>query len=257
MKSFLGFNRPVITTMLKGKDKKELMAEINTALGEGTDAFGMQIEILPTAERTAGDFKDLFDAMGDKPVYITDYRRCNISERVQTDEELTEEMLLALDCGATLFDVRGDLFDPQPDEITFNEKAVGRQIELIKTIHAMGKEVLMSTHTLQYTTPQRVLEIMKAHEARGADICKLVANADTEEEELQAFENLFKLSRELKAPFLYLVNGSKHLRHRRLSPALGNYLFLSTIDGVEDGGAQPPSSIAKSILREIGFTDLP
>ena len=261
MKSFLGFNRPVITTMLKGIEnheilsKKEILFQIEEALKSGTDAFGFQIEMLPTAERTVSDFKDIFSAMGDKPAYITDYRRCNVNESVQSDEELTEEMLLALECGATLFDVRGDLFDPQPDEFTTDEKAVARQIELINTIHSMGKEALISTHTLQYTTPQRVLEIMKAHQDRGADISKLVASAGTREEEFQAFENLFMLSRQLKIPYLYLVNGENCSRHRRLSPSLGNCLFLCAVDGVESG-TQPHMSEAKTILTNSGFADL-
>lgn len=38
---------------------------------------------------------------------------------------------------------------------------------------------------------------------------KLVTNADTDEEEFQAFENLFALSRGLKVPYLYLINGKK------------------------------------------------
>lgn len=256
MKTFLGFNRPVLTTMLKGKSKKELMFEIDVALLQGTDAFGMQIDLLPTKERTKSDLKDLFDAMGDKPAYITDYTRGNISETPQSDEELVEEMLLALDCGATLFDLRADTFDRQPDEFSTNEKAIARQMEVAKTVHSMGKEVLMSTHTLKYTTPQRVMEIMKAQEARGADICKLVTNADTDEEEFQAFENLFALSRELKVPYLYLINGKKNLRHRRLSSALGNYLFLTTIDG-KDGVTQPPLSVAKAMLKTIEIKNLP
>ena len=256
MKTFLGYNRPVLTTMLKGKCKKELMFEIDVARLQGTDAFGMQIDLLPTVERNRTDLKDLFDAMGDKPAYITNYTRGNISEKPQSDEELVEEMYMALECGATLFDLRADTFDRQPDEFSTDEKAIARQMEVVKTVHSMGKEVLMSTHTLKYTTPERIMEIMKAQEARGADICKLVTNADTDEEEFQAFENLFALSRGLKVPYLYLINGEKNLRHRRLSSALGNYLFLTTIDG-KDGITQPPLSVAKAMLNTIEIKDLP
>ena len=256
MKTFLGYDRPVITTMLKGKSKKELMFEIDVAKLQGTDAFGLQIDLLPVAERNASDFKDLFDAMGDKPAYITNYTRGNISERKQSDEELIEEMYLALSCGATLFDLRADTFDRKPDEFSTDEKAIARQIEVVKNVHSMGKEVLMSTHTLKYATPERVMEIMKAQQTRGADICKLVTNADTDEEEFQAFENLFALSRELKVPYLYLINGQKNLRHRRLSPALGNYLFLTTIDG-KNGVTQPPLSVAKAMLKTIEIKNLP
>lgn len=256
MKTFLGFGRPVLTTLLKGKNKRELISEIDAALLQGTDAFGLQIDVLHPAERTRSDFKDLFDSMGDKPAYITNYTRGNVSEKPQTDEELIEEMYLALDCGATLFDLRADTFDRQPDEFSTDETAIARQIEVAQTVHSMGKEVLMSTHTLRYTTPERVMEIMKAQEARGADICKLVTNADTDEEEFQAFENLFALSRQLKVPYLYLINGKKNLRHRRLSSALGNYLFLTTIDGV-DGVTQPTLSVAKAMLKSVEIKDLP
>ena len=58
MKTFLGYNRPVLTTMLKGKCKKELMFEIEVARLQGTDAFGMQIDLLPTVERNRSDLKD-------------------------------------------------------------------------------------------------------------------------------------------------------------------------------------------------------
>ena len=48
-------------------------------------------------------------------------------------------------------------------------------------IHENGGEVLMSSHTWQYLTPEQTLNIAKAHEARGADITKVVACANTEE----------------------------------------------------------------------------
>ncbi len=256
MATFLNFQRPVITTMLKGDNTATLINEIVAAKEEGTDAFCFEIEIMKSQYRTAGDFKDIFSAMGDKPAYITNYRRGNVCEREQSDEELTEEMLLALDCGATLFDVRGDLFDPCPLEITYNETAVRRQIELVDTVHKMGKEVLMSTHTLKYMSEAEVLKIAKAQEARGVDIAKVVTAGDSEAEEYANLATNIKLKEELKIPYLFLSIGGHCKKHRLLGPSLGCSLFLSVAKGT-DGGAQPPMEKAKQILTALGYNDLP
>lgn len=256
MASFLNFSRPIITTMLKSDNTKELIAEIKTAKKEGTDAFCFEIEVFKPEFRTERDFKEIFAAMGDKPAYITNYRRGNLSEREQSDEELTEEMLLALECGATLFDVRGDLYDPNPLEITYNEKAVERQKELIKLVHKMGKETLMSTHTLKYIPEAEVLKIAKAQESRGVNIAKVVTAADNEEQELSNFSISLKLKQEMNIPYLFLCIGSHCAKHRLLGPTLGSHMFLSTAEGVF-GGSQPPMKKAKAILNALGYTDLP
>lgn len=256
MLTFLNFDRPIITTMLKGDNTKTLIREIESAQKEGTDAFCFEIEIMESKYRNASDFKDIFSVMGDKPCYITNYRRGNVCEYEQSDEELTEEMLLALQCGATLFDVRGDLYDPCPLEFTYDETAVKRQMELIDTVHKMGKEVIMSTHTLKYMTEAEVIKIAKAQEMRGADIAKVVTAGETVTEELDNLATTIKLNSELKIPYLFLSIGANCKKHRLLGPSLGCSLFLSVAKGVE-GGAQPPMEKAKEILTTLGYTNLP
>ena len=256
MATFLNFNRPVITTMLKGDNTGTLINEIKAAKEEGTDAFCFEIEIMKKECRTESDFKDIFSAMGDKPAYITNYRRGNVCEYEQSDEELTEEMLLALDCGATLFDIRGDLYDPCPLEITYDETAIKRQMKLVDTVHKMGKEVLMSTHTLKYMSEAEVLKIAKAQEARGVDIAKVVTAGETEGEEYSNLATTLKLREELKIPYLFLSIGANCKKHRLLGPSLGCSLFLSVAKGT-DGGAQPPMEKAKEILTTLGYKNLP
>ena len=165
MSIFLEHKRPVVTTMLKSTNTKDIIFDVERAIKEGTDAFCLEIELMETKSRTASDFKDIFAAMGDKPAYITDYHRLNINDTEQNDDELTEEMLLALSCGAKLFDVRGDLFDIQPDELTLDDKAVYKQIELIKEVHRLGGEVIMSSHPLRFLNTEYVLKIAKAQES--------------------------------------------------------------------------------------------
>lgn len=74
-----------------------------------------------------------------------------------------------------------------------DKDAVKKQKAFIKLIHDMSKEVLMSSHiiydnTFKFVPKEKVLEVALEQESRGADIAKIVSNADTEEELLENFE---------------------------------------------------------------------
>lgn len=256
MKSFLHSPRPILTCMLKSTGMGELMEEIQRGICQGTDAFGLQIDKIPAWDRTAANFREIFSAMGEKPAYFTNYRRANVSEKVQSDEELAEELLLALDCGGTLVDVEGDLFCPHPEEITMDETAIRRQQQLIQSIHQMGGEVLVSSHVQKYIPRDRALEIAWAHQARGADISKIVTAANTPAELDENFEIILMLNRELPIPFLFLCNGDVCRKHRILGPALGGCLFLTTVNEAPPQN-QPRLERARAILSLAGYENLP
>lgn len=252
MSLFLEHTKPVITTMLKPDNTKDLVRDIKAALKEGTDAFCLEIELMKTKCRTATDFKDIFGAMDGKPCYITNYRRLNVNDTVQSDEELTEEMLFAFSLAdnVKLFDIRADLFDPSFDEITYNEKAVEKQIALADEVHKMGGEVLMSSHPLRFLPYSDVLKIAKAQAERKADIVKIVTLADSKDELIANFETTIKLKRDLEKQFLFLCGGSHCRNHRLLAPLITNSLFLSVQRGIE-GGAQPQMDDAKKIMKVL------
>ena len=250
MSLFLDHTKPLITTMLKPNNTKELVRDITAALKEGTEAFCLEIELMKTECRTATDFKYIFDAMENKPCYITDYRRLNINDNLQTDEELTEEMLFALSIAdnVKLFDIRGDLFDQNTDEITYNEKAVEKQIELAKEVHRLGGEVLISSHPLRFLPYEEVLKIAKSHQERGADIVKIVTLAESEREVDENIKTTLRLKEDLEKQFLFLCGGSHCRKHRLLGPVLSNSLFLSVQRGI-DGGPQPQMDDAKKMIE--------
>ena len=79
----------------------------------------------------------------------------------------------------------GDLYDRQPDEVAVSEEAIKKQMELIDELHKKGAEVLMSSHIFKFTSAERVLEIALEHQRRGADISKIVTQADSAEEEIE------------------------------------------------------------------------
>ena len=239
--------KPVLTVMLQAKEPDEIVTEIAETLAAGTDAFGLQIEHLKPEHKTKEVYRRIFDAMQGKPAYVTNYRRGNNQPEL-TDDDLAAQLLDMLDCGATLLDIPGDMFCPSKWEMTYDSEAVKKQMALIDEIHARGGEVLMSSHVLEFIPKAHAYDIAREHARRGADVAKIVTNADTEEELRENLEISLGLNRECPVPFLFLCNGKKCRKHRLYGPALGSNLFLCIEDSRWHGQNQPALGDAKRII---------
>ncbi len=248
--SFLVNGRPTLTAMLKSKNTEDLLREIEEIHIQGPDAFGFQIEMLNPDERCEKNYRKIISAMGDKPCYITNYCRGNVIEH--TDEELTEELIMSIDCGAKLIDIRGDLFDRNPIEYTTDEKAVEKQMKVIEKIHSLGAEVIMSSHVLKYIPCDEVFGIASAHKLRGADIAKVVTRADNMDELNDNLKTSVMLKEKLGIPSLFLCNGTHCRRHRILGPVLGSDMFL-VVHNSRENMDQPTIKRAKEQLILAGF----
>lgn len=240
--------------MLKETTIEGLLKEIKDALKVGTDAFGFQMETITREFRAPEYLNQLFSAMQGKPCYITDYLRFNDNNSDRTDDELTQELLVGVDCGAKLVDIRGDLFDPNDIELTENPQAVAKQKAVIDEIHKRGGEVLMSSHLMRFADKDEVLKIALAQQERGADIAKIVTSADSEEELIQNFEILLELKRTLKIEFLFLCNGTHCKIHRLLGPTISGGMYLSVLDTSTNNSSQPKMSEAKKAILGAGYT---
>jgi len=223
--TFLNQNKPLITCMIQARTPNEAIAAIRNAAVEGADAFGFQFCKMEPEYRTADGLKGIFRHMGNRPIYVTNYRYGFNQEK--TDDELAEGLLFELSCGATLLDVMGDMFCKDPRELTYDAQAVEKQKKLIDEIHARGGEVLMSSHLYRYAPAEEVLEIAKEHQKRGADIAKIVTAAYTDEEKLENLRITTLLRKELDIPFLFLSSGSHCKLHRNIGPALGACMWLT------------------------------
>ena len=208
--------------MVQADTPDRIQELMDASVLEGAEAFGMQFCKLKPEYRTREIYKQLF-TYSPLPVYVTNYRHSE--NQGKTDDLLAEELLLLAECGATLIDVMGDYFDRTEGEFTTDEVAVQKQKELIEKLHERGAEVLMSTHILRFTPAERVLEIALAHEARGADICKIVTGADTMAEQIENMRIINLLRENLKIPFLFLSGGECHIM-RRIGGALGCCMYL-------------------------------
>lgn len=224
MRKFTDFETPPVTVMIQEATLSAVVGVVEKTKKLGAEAFCLIINELEEKYRTANAYKEIFDAMGNCPCYIANYTM-NLNEG-KSDEYCLSQALVALECGAALFDVPGDAFCKSENEITYNETAIKKQTELIDYVHSMGKEVIMSSHTNKFLKSDDVLAIAKEHIKRGADIAKIVTNADTAEELTENYKISVLLKQKLSYPHLFLCNGLECRRHRLLSPILGSCMNL-------------------------------
>lgn len=247
MARFSDTSNPKLTVMIDEKKADDIIAVVKKTIKQGAEAFCILTEGLNPEEKGKETIKRIVDSVDGRGVYLTNYIRRN-SQPELTDNQLAEQLLEMVECGADLIDVRGDMFCRSTDEFTQDFYAVEKQKELISEIHKLGAEVLMSTHIFEYRTPEKILEIAKSQQMRGADIAKIVTTVNSEKELEDAFKTNSILRDNLNIPFLFLCNGSYCRKHRMLGPFLGSCMYLC-LENSKTCGPQPTIEEAK-LLRE-------
>lgn len=250
MKTFLNREDHLLTVILQCKNPETATLRIKKALLSGADAFGLQIESLLPEYQNEETYCHLFDAMEDKPCYVTNYR---LSENTGKDDDtLAREMLRIARCGATLCDVMGDMFSRHPDELTDNPDAIKKQMEYIDELHAAGAEVLMSSHLTRFLPAEQVLEMAFEQKRRGADVIKVVTYAGNMYEQTENLRTTALLKKELGAPFLFLSGGQCSI-HRRLGINIGCSMALCVYEHDEFSTPVQPLLSDMIKLRDCGF----
>lgn len=252
--TFLHQNQPLNCCMVQTDRVDTARRLARDAAFDGCDAYGFQMECLDKNAHTEGDIRGIFSFMDHKPIYVTNYRFQQNAG--QTDEELAEGLFLLLRCGATLVDIMGDYYCPTPGELTMDEQAIARQKKLISRVHAAGGEVLMSSHVLKFTPADEVLRIAKEHQARGADISKIVTAANSVEEEVENLRIISLLKKELDIPFLFLCGGSHCQLVRTIGPMLGCCMWLTVHEQTNTSTfAQPNTRAIRTIADNFSYTN--
>ena len=248
MKTFLKFEKPILTCMVQADNPDRIKELIDLSLPLGAEAFGMQFCKMKAEYRNKETYKDLF-SYSSKPTYVTNYRE-HLSNKGKLDETLAAELLELAEFGATLCDVMGDYFDACDGELTMNDEAVKKQMALIDELHKRGAEVLMSSHVLKFTPALRVLEIALEHQRRGADICKIVTRADTMAQQIENLRIIDLLRQNLKIPFLFLCGGECRIL-RRIGGNIGNCMTLCVHEYDELATKSQPLLSDMKKLRDI------
>lgn len=244
--SFVNVQRPLLTVMVNQRTIQADKAIIANALQSGAEAFCIQLEQLLPEERAPEKLKALFAECGKRPIYITAYREG------LNDEECVELMLQGLEAGATLVDVMGDLYHPEPNQMTFDEEAVAKQKALIDLIHARGGEVLMSAHFRDYIDTETVMKYALAQQERGVDIVKIVSFAHNEEQMMANINLAQRMKCELDRPYLFLNSGECGRLLRQIGPAFGVCMYLC-LERYTDTSLQPLLRAARDIRDAMGL----
>ena len=216
--TFLHQSRPLLTCMIQARTPADAMLTIRNA------AYGFQQCQMELSCRDDKTIRNLFAQMCGKPVYVTNYR--GAKNQGMTDDELADGLVTLIRQGATLADVIGDFFCPDPIQLTMDPTAIDKQRRLIDRIHEAGGEVLMSSHVLRYTPAEEVLRIAFEQKKRGADVVKIVTAGNSDEEELDNLRTTQLLAKELDIPFLFLSGGTHNKRHRTLGFTFGCSIIL-------------------------------
>lgn len=250
-KTFLNQNRPMLTVMLQCETPETAIGRIRNSNCLGADAYGLQVESLKPEYHNRDTYKRIFEEMGNKPCYVTNYRYSHNSGL--SDDQLANGLITLAESGATLCDIMGDMFCKHPEELTDNKEAIEKQMRLIDTLHEKGAEVLMSSHLFKFVPADRVLEIAFEQKRRGADIIKIVTSADNMEQQIENLRITNLLKQELGAPFLFLSVGENKI-HRRLGITLGCCMSLCVYkhDALSTA-SQPLLSTMKTIRDGIDF----
>ncbi len=247
--SFLLEDRPTLVAMMKSQKTSDLLSEIKNALSQGADAFGIQLESLVPEEKNAENYRRILDAMGGKPAYVTNYIRGNHLDL--SDDELINQLFDIARCGAKLIDIRCDSFDRQPDEYTEDVIAAQKQSDVIKAMKEIGVDILVSSHIFRFVPYEDVRKIAQLQKERGADIVKIVTEANSYEDLVENFRISMLLRQEF-GKSLFLCNGTHCKRHRILDPLVGPGMFL-VVEDSNAGGNQPGITQAKEALRMAGY----
>ena len=249
--TFLQYNKPLLTAMVQENTPGDAINTIMNSHYDGAEAFGIQLECLERQYRDVETLRGIFSYCMGKPIYITSYRHNN-SEGM-TDDECAEYLLMGIEAGATLGDVMGDWFHPEPYELTFDEEAIAKQKAIIDRIHALGGEVLISSHLHTYFTCDQLLEYAHAQRERGADVVKMVNFAQTEEQLLENIRAAAMLKHELDCPYLLLANGAHSRLLRQIGPNLGVCMYLCVQHYAANSKEQPILRSQKAVRDNMFF----
>lgn len=251
--TYLNQNRPLITGMILKDTPQSIRFAVKNAIYDGADCLGIQLEFLKKQYKTEENYKMIFSACSGHPVYVTNYR--GNENNGFSDEELADELVKALACGATLGDVPASLFDSESGmgiglELSMKQSAIDCQMRLIDKLHSMGKEVLISSHVLKFIPAETVLEIAFEQKKRGADIVKIVTAANSDEEQMENLRITALLKKELDIPFLFLSGGTHSKIHRMIGAQLGCVTYLAVREHDERAVPTQPTIKAAKAVRD-------
>ncbi len=218
MKKFADLKGCALVVSLIRRTPDEVIKDIAEAESQGADGFILHVERMDECYKNVQSLKKIIDCT-DKPLMILNYR----NETCSDDEKLTALKVDCIKAGATAVDIPMYTYDndtlksldgcklpfasAKPTEVSMDPTVIEKQKRLIKEIHDLGGEVLMSAHVNTMLDTEQALALALEIQNRGADIVKIILRASDMDDVAEIYKTLRVLNKELKVPFLYQTGG--------------------------------------------------
>jgi len=244
----------LLTCSLRELNPEDNINTIRNAIYDGAEAFMIHLEKLDEIYHIEEDLRKIFNYASDRLVISVNYRTPRRPGK--PDEELVKGQMTAVKAGAGVVDIVGDIFCPGKDEITYDEKAILKQQEMIKEIHALGGKVMLSSHTFRFLTMEETIAHCKSLESRGADWVKIAVTANSPEELNEVNRTTVELQKQMKIPFFHCCMGQYGKLHRVYSGLLGSKIVLcvQNYNANSNPKEQPLLRSTKAIIDNLDFT---
>ena len=240
---FVDLPRPFVCALVQQPTLDDTIAMMHQSDYDGAQAIG--VDLCRMKEVSDDDLKKIMRCTT-KPVYAMCYR---YGDDGRSDDERAEMLVRMAKAGASIADVMGDLFDPQPTQLTMDETAVQKQRALIERLHAEGCDVLMSSHLQTAMTAEEIYAHLHEFENRGADVVKIVPVVNTRAELLESIRATMLLKEKLDRPFVHVCNGAFGRHQRTIAPMLGEMLLFGMEPTRHTG--EVVAHLPVGILRDI------
>jgi len=247
-------NKPILTCSLRETDVEENINTIRNAIYDGAEAFMLHLEKLDERFHNVDDLRRLYNYCGKLPIFSVNYRTPRRPDK--TDEQLIQGQLLSLEAGADILDIVADIYDPNPDEITYDERVIEKQKRLIDQVHEKGGKVMLSSHTFRFLNQDETLRHLKELEKRGADMVKIAVTAENERQLNEVIRTTTVLSEQMNIPFFHCCMGQYGKLHRVYSGLLGSAIVLCVqhYDENSNPKEQPLLKATKAVYDNLDMT---
>ncbi len=230
---------PAIAGVIREKTSSAAIAEIKNCLYDGADMIDLHLSCLE--DHSEDNIKRIANSTN-LPILALNYNNTyNWENAGFSEEERVEILLCAVRAGVAGIDMQGYTFDAaskdrfigeekysftkgKPKEVVTDENIIAKQCALIKKVHSMGAEVLLSCHPGIAMNAEQVVDLALFLEKRSPDIIKIVTIANTEDEAIESIRAMTLLKKEVKTPVSYHAGGKAGTITRIVNPVLGGQI---------------------------------
>ena len=271
-KKFSTSSTPLVIGVVRERTAQNSIKKIREYKESGATAIDWHLSCLEDEYKDISQLKIVEDST-DLPILALNYnQRYDWSEIDDSEEDRIGLLMKALKAGVSAIDIQGYTFDVQskrkfvgdniysftrnnPFEIVTDKKVIDKQKDLIKRVHDMGKEVLLSTHPYIPMNCKQITDLVCFLAERNPDVIKLVTRCLTEDDLTEAFYTMRQLKKlNLRQKISFHCCDELGKTTRLVNPVLGSYMcFCTKADDESRNKEQLDIQTAVGFFKEFGW----